>query len=614
MKRVVKIFSIVYLVLNLTLLSLAQTFELNDVKAFENWCDAFVAEYDNGQNAPIAIVVVKDDQIFFQKGYGFVDESQTIPVCPEQTVFRAASVSKLVTTTAVMKLVEQGKINLVADINAYLKDFPIKQNFEKPITVADLLTHTSGLEERMFGNVVPKGFSPSLKEVFSRKVPRGARPAGEEIVYSNLGMALAGYLVEVVTGQKFEDFVEQEIFQPLEMNHSSFRQPYPPDLVDSVVSSGADDVALLHYPAGSMVNSAADMGNFLLLHLNGGKVGDTRILSEKTIREMQHRHFSQNPQMPGVAYGFFEHFANGRRILFHTGASGHQSLFVLLPEEKIGFYTVLSATQDGKFQQFRKQFLQAFLDRYFPATEKSPPAFTNNHTQIEGVYRPHLLSPLTIEKLGNLALDASVKDNGDGSISIELPPFGATKRHLVEIAPNLFHSDEGTYIAFNGEKMFMSGGLNDPLPFGKIRWYELGILHTGLFAVGAIFYGLICLLSIFFLLKKFLQKSRNSNGEKRIWKFAALTSWLYVLSPIAAFVYYFVGDAEQRPFKVEMALTIGNGLLLLAALTGVFVSFLILRNWRQMVWRERIWLAPFAAVCLAAIPLLFYWNLLGFNF
>ncbi|MCA1640201.1 MAG: beta-lactamase family protein, partial [Acidobacteria bacterium] len=463
------------------------------------------------------------------------------------------------------------------------------------------------------GNVVQGGVSPSLKAVFSRKVPRGVRPAGEEIVYSNLGMALAGYLVEAVSGQKFEDFVEQKIFQPLEMNRSSFRQPYSPDLAGSVVPSGADDVALLHYPAGSMINSAADMGKFLLLHLNGGKVGDMRILSEETTREMQHRHFTQNPQMPGVAYGFFEHFANGRRILFHTGASGHQSLFVLLPEEKIGFYTVLSATQGGKFQQFRKQFLQAFLDRYFPATEKSSLAFANNHAQIEGVYRPHLLSSLTIEKLGNIALDTSVKDNGDGSISIELPPFGATKRHLSEIAPNLFRSDEGTYIAFNGEKMFMSGELNDPLPFGKIHWYESGILHIGLFAVGAIFYSLICLLSIFFLLKKFSQKSRNSNGEKRIWKFAALTSWLYVLSPITTFVYYFVGDAEQRPFKVETALTVGNGLLLLAVLTGVFASFLIFRNWRQMVRRERIWLAPFAAICLGAIPLLFYWNLLGFN-
>jgi len=274
----------------------------------------------------------------------------------------------------------------------------------------------------------------------------------------------------------------------------------------------------------------------------------------------------------------------------------------------------LSAAQGGKFQQFRKRFLQAFLDKYFPATEKSLPALANTHAQIEGVYRPHLLSPLTIEKLGNLALDTSVKDNGDGSISVEMPPFGVAKRRLVEIAPNLFGSDEGTYIAFDGEKMFMSGELNDPLPFGKIRWYESGMLHIGLFTIGAIFYGLVCLLSIFFSLKKFLQKSRNLNGENQIWKFAALTSWLYVSSPIAAFVYYFVGDAEQRPFKIETALTIGNGLLLLAVSTGVFVSFLIFRNWRHMVWHERIWLAPFAAVCLAAIPLLFYWNLLGFNF
>ena len=603
----------------LLLISLAGTnalhaAELDDVKDFEQWLDAFVVEYTNGYNAPIAIIVVKDSRIFFQKGYGFVDEEQTVSVNPEQTVFRAASVSKLITTTAVLKLVEQGKLDLNTDINTYLKDFQIQTKFQTPITVADLLMHTSGLEERIFGNVAPNGVSPSLKDVFGQKVPRRIRPAGEEIVYSNLGMALAGYIVEAVSGQKFEDFVEQEIFKPLEMNRSSFRQPYPANLVNSVVPSGADDVALLHYPAGSMVNSPADMGKFLLFQLNGGKVGETRILSEKTIEEMQRRHFAQNPQMPGVAYGFFEHFANGRRILFHTGASGHQSLLSILPKEKVGFYIVLSATQGGKFQQFRKQFLQAFLDRYFPA-DNSPAHATEakDYEQISGTYRPHLLSPLTVEKLGNLAADTTVKDNGDGSISVDFPPFGTAKRNLIEIAPNLFLSDEGTYIAFEKGKMFMSGELNDPLPFGKISWYETGILHLGFFAVGAIFFGLACLLSVFFLLKNLLQKSNDSNNNNRLWQAAALTSWLYILSPIATFIFYFVGDAEQRPFKIERALTVGSGLLILAALSGVVMSLLIFKNWRQTSRRERIWLAPFAAVCLGAIPLMFYWNLLGFN-
>jgi hypothetical protein len=110
-----------------------------------------------------------------------------------------------------------------------------------------------------------------------------------------------------------------------------------------------------------------------------------------------------------------------------------------------------------------------------------------------------------------------------------------------------------------------------------------------------------------------LKKSKNSNQKNRLWHFAGLTSWLYVSSPIAVIVFYFIGNAEQRPFKVEKALTIGNGLLILAALSGVFVSLLIFKNWRRINRRERSWLAPFAIVCLGAIPWLFYWNLLGFN-
>jgi len=386
------------------------------------------------------------------------------------------------------------------------------------------------------------------------------------------------------------------------------------------VPSGADDVALLHYPSGSMVNSPADMGKILLMQLNGGKVGEAQILSEEIIQEMQRQHFTQRPQMPGVAYGFFEYFANGRRILFHTGASGHQSLLCLFPEEKIGFYIVLSAMQGGKLQQFRKQFLQEFLNKYFPAKEKSLPQNllpSVSYAHLEGAYRPNLLSPLTVEKLGNLALDTFVKDNGDASISVFLPPYRARLMRLIEVAPNLFRSESGTFVAFHEGKMFLSGELADPIPFVRLRWYESGFLYLALFAFGSLVYGLVCAVSIFLLVKRLFRRrvcQQVANNRSRVRKFAALTSWLYILSPILTIVYYLVGDAEQRPFKVETALTIGISFLLIAAVSGVFTSALIFKEWKETARRERFFLALFATVCLGAIPLMAYWNLLGYNF
>ncbi|MDQ3473130.1 MAG: beta-lactamase family protein, partial [Acidobacteriota bacterium] len=199
----------------------------------------------------LGLVVVKDDGIFFQKDYGQASDGRNITVTPDQTLFRAASVSKLVTATAVMQLVEQGKLNLNADINTYLTRFQLENNYPSPITARHLLTHTSGIEDRLFSNTVPSADRlVSLGDYFAAHIPRRIRPPGEQIAYSNTGMALAGHLVEAVSGLSFEEYVDRNIFPPLGMTRSSFRQPYPAHLAPDVIPSGADSGALLLYPAG----------------------------------------------------------------------------------------------------------------------------------------------------------------------------------------------------------------------------------------------------------------------------------------------------------------------------------------------------------------------------
>ena len=106
-------------------------------------------EMEKHHIAGAAVSVVKDGKLFFAKGYGYADLENGIPVDPEQTIFRIGSVAKLFTWTAVMQLVEQGKLDLDADINTYL-DFRIPDTYPQPITLKHLLTHTSGFEDRYF--------------------------------------------------------------------------------------------------------------------------------------------------------------------------------------------------------------------------------------------------------------------------------------------------------------------------------------------------------------------------------------------------------------------------------------------------------------------------------
>jgi CubicO group peptidase (beta-lactamase class C family) len=607
---------------------------LTDASEFESWVNNFLAEQTiNSQMPSIGLVVVKDGGVFFQKGYGQASDQRNVTVTPDQTLFRAASVSKLVTATAVMQLVEQGRLDLDADINTYLTRFQLENNYPSPITGRHLLTHTSGLEDRLFGNTVPSADRlVSLGDYFSAHVPRRIRPPGEQIAYSNTGMALAGHLVEAVSGLSFEEYVERNLFQALGMTRSSFRQPYPAHLAPDVVPSGADSGAMLLYPSGSMISTVTDMGRFIAAHVNGGRLGDARILSKETVREMHRQHFTGHAGMPGVAYGFFENYTNGGRVLFHTGLSGHQSLLCLLPEENIGFYLVLSVRQGGAHQDLRRKFMQAFLDRYYPAAQPfslpaAPSDFTQRAARFTGLYRPNLLPRTTIETLGNLVADTRVTSNGDGTLTVSLPPLGAKSFRIVEVEPMLFRSEDNFYFAFgedergNITRLQMSGSVVDPIGFERLKWYESGTLHAILAATGFFVFLSFCLITLVGFILHFFRKAKHSeplmSREPRLaWRMAFLVSSLVILSPVLGLVWYHIGDPELRPYKVASALYVSLGVLQLATLLGLTLPIFAFKTWKQGYWFlvRRIYFSVVALAGLLMIPFFYYWNLLGFRF
>ena len=604
-----------------------------DFSEFESWVNNFLAEQAaNSQMPSLGLVVVKDGGVFFQKGYGQASDERDVIVTPDQTLFRAASISKLVTSTAVMQLVEQGRLDLDADINTYLTRFQLESNYPSPITVHHLLTHTSGIEDRLFGNTVPSADQlVSLGDYFAAHVPRRIRPPGEQIAYSNTGMALAGYLVEAVSGLSFEEYVERNIFEPLGMTRSSFRQPYPAHLSAGVVPSGADNGAMLLYPSGSMINTVADMGRFIATHLNGGRLGDARILSEETVREMHRQHFTGHPRMPGIALGFFENYTNGRRVLFHTGLSGHQSLLCLFPEENVGFYMVLSARQGGAFQDLRRKFMQAFLDRYFPAAQPyslpTPPSdFTQRAERFKGLYRPNLFPRTTIETLANMGADARVSANGDGTLTVSLP-LGAKSFRVTEVEPLLFRSEDGFYFAFGADerrninRMHMSGSIVDPVGFERLKWYESGTLHALLAATGFFVFLSFCLVTVVGFILRFFRKAKHGEPSlprpaRLAWRMAFLASALVILSPGLVLVWYLIGDPEMRPYKIASALYVSLSALQLAALLGLTLPIFAFQAWKRGYWSltGRIYFSIVAFAGLPMIPFFYYWNLLGFRF
>ena len=354
---------------------------LQNPQEVETFFDGVFAATLEQQQIPGATVsVVKDGQLLFAKGYGYADLERQFPVVADKTLFRIGSISKLFTWTAVMQLVEQGKLDLDADVNTYLSDFQIPATYPQPITLTHLMTHTPGFEDWSIGLLVssPEELKP-LSQVLAEKIPARVRPPGELSAYSNYGVALAGYIVEQVSGMPFEQYVGENIFQPLAMDSTTFSQP-PPKPLAAEMATGYIQTGNLPlpkefeyitlFPAGSMSATATDMAKFAIAHLQNGRYGDTRILESDTARVMHQQQFTHDPRVSGWTYGFMEAQLNNLRLIYHTGGTNQFfSILALLPQKNLGLF--ISYNQGGKLPVFY-QLLQTFLDRYYPAPQ--PPA------------------------------------------------------------------------------------------------------------------------------------------------------------------------------------------------------------------------------------------------
>jgi CubicO group peptidase (beta-lactamase class C family) len=342
----------------------------------ESWLDGLVPfALERGDVAGAVVVVVKDGAVLLEKGYGFSDMATRKSVDAERTLFRAGSTSKVFTWTAVMQLVEQGKLDLDADINRYL-DFKIPARDGKPITLRNIMTHTAGFEESLKSLVET---DPSrlltLEALVKRWTPERIFPAGSTPAYSNYATALAGYMVQRVSGQPFDDYIDAHIFKPLGMAHSSFRQPLPNALqADMSKGYGLASEASKPYeliavaPAGALAATGSDMARFMIAHLQDGAYGSNRILKPETAQQMHTTALNMIPPLDRMLLGFYESNYNGHRVIAHGGDTQwfHSDLNLFIDDQVGLFMSVNSVGKEGAAGPIRDALFREFSDRYFP--------------------------------------------------------------------------------------------------------------------------------------------------------------------------------------------------------------------------------------------------------
>lgn len=322
--------------------------------------------------AGATVSVVKDGKLLFAKGYGYADVKQKKNVVANETLFRPGSVSKLFTWTALMQLFEQGKLDLDRDVNSYL-DFKIPEAFGAPITLKHIMSHTPGFEEQIKDLFKVEATKPDLGQYLKTHIPARIYPPGTVPAYSNYATALAGYIVERVSGRSFDEYIVENIFKPLKMTRSTFSQPLSTELAGLMSNGyrvGSDEPGPFEvinpYPAGSLSSTATDMAQFMMAHLQEGQLGEARILKPETVRLMHSRLFALDDAANAMCYGFYEESRNGQRIIGHAGDTVyfHSDLHLVL-DQKVGFF--VSYNSLGRTEtQGRTSLWESFLDRYYP--------------------------------------------------------------------------------------------------------------------------------------------------------------------------------------------------------------------------------------------------------
>ncbi len=440
------------------------------------WLDGYLPyALARGAVAGAVVVVVKDGQVLTQRGFGYSDVEKRTPVDPEKTMFRPGSVSKLFTWTAVMQLVQEGKLDLDADVNTYL-DFKIPPRDGKPVTLRNIMTHTAGFEEAIRGLISAKETAAPLGEVLKRWTPNRIFAPGTTPAYSNYATALAGYIVERTSGMSFDDYIDRNIFGRLGMAHSSFRQPLP-DNLKPLMSKGYATASgdpkpyevVEAAPAGSLAATGADMAKFMIAHLaNGGP-----LLSPEIAKQMHETTLTILPPLNRMALGFYEQQINGQTAIGHGGdTQWFHSDLMLFPRENVGIYISMnSAGKEGVTSPIRNTLFEGFADRYFPL-ERTLKAGVDEKTAAEhakmlvGTYISSRRAESSFMKALDLAGGMKIALDAKGNLVLPFKNTGGEESKWVETAP------------FVWEEVGGHGRLAAKLKDGKVDWVSIDAISA----------------------------------------------------------------------------------------------------------------------------------------
>ena len=454
-----------------------------DGEEIEAWADEYFATaLANKQINGASVGFIQDGEILFLKAYGWQDQNAQIPLDPERTRFRMCSISKTVTATALMQLLERGQIASLDDpVNKYLKRYQLPPPYGDNVTIRQLMTHSSG----MAGHFTPQGTKEDLAVPVDAKTVQAffreniERKPGTVGAYANLGVALEGVAIEDITGQSLAAYVDENIFDPLDMESALFHHSLakPPHLAQpyAVYPDGSLQ-AVRFYPkhpltaaSGGLIATTKDMLKYVALHADEQAEAHPEVLSSEGRKTLHERHFGHHPSDPGIGLHFYLDVYGDELMVHHgCGLPGTSSLMGVLPNSNAGFVvTILGASVSPTMGDMLDKLLgkgrlvqsdegpngegadifslpKAVLgDKKLPAItlEDTPAEMVSDHSKLAGTYWHERRSFTSYMKL--LALKTTQVTLGPRQDELLIDGKSFARR-----APGVYDSEEGSRRVF----------------------------------------------------------------------------------------------------------------------------------------------------------------------
>jgi CubicO group peptidase (beta-lactamase class C family) len=567
----------------------------------------------------IVLAVVQDSELLALQGRGVKDLESNAEMDPSETVLWAGELVRMFTAAAVLQLRDQGRLDLETDVNVYLTEISLQPEFSPPVSVVTLLTETSGLDARLTGTMARDAAQLlPLDEYLKQRLPPRVRPSALISTASSHGFALAGQVVEEISSEPFDTYLQSHLLGPAGMRQTAVRASADLEARRATghrFANGRVVIQQLDYPQSgpgfSLWTTAEDMGRWLKMLLADGTVGPLQLLEPSSVRLLLSEQFSNHSGLEGRSLGMRTGSFGGLKTVFLKAISnGFSATLLLVPSLELGVFIACNAeiSLDGPLQELLRLFVG-------PASTEVPSMNGNDRVELsrlQGWYRNTSSSQSSPEKLLSLFQQQRIATGASNTLTwrqqelTHLGGLGFWRKSSASRVAFLQPGDGHTYLATDTEVL------------ERLGWFDLWPIQAGLWWLFA-----SSLLATAWCQVPIAPSRSGLDGAG-----SSAPRWPFLLARLAALIYclFFVGlgywlattiiaGPESLLFGEPRYVSLLLDLPRIAFLISVLVIASLPVAWVRGHWGPRLrWRFTWVAlILLSIVPFLRYWKLLGFQ-